>query len=76
MKPITQAYIMGIKEGRALLTACPGLDRVEILDILDNITSTLKRGFSGDVADMLRGERDFWKNQLKEGVKPCTLTNA
>ena len=65
MKNPTQAYIMGIKEGRALLTATPSLDRVDIMDIIDNLTSTLKRGFSGDVADMLRGERDFWKNQLK-----------
>lgn len=67
MKNPTQAYIMGIKEGRSLLTAEPSLDRVEILDIIDNLTSTLKRGFSGDVADMLRGERDFWKNQIKDG---------
>ena len=66
MQTITHAYILGIKEGRALLTATPDLDRTEIRDILDNITSTLKRGFSGDVADMLRGERDFWRNQLGE----------
>lgn len=65
MKPVSQAYILGIKEGRALLTATPDLDRADILDIIDNLTSTIKRGFSGDVADMLRGERDFWKNQLK-----------
>ncbi len=68
MKTTTQAYIMGIKEGRAMLTATPDLDRADMIDILDNITSTLKRGFSGDVADMLRGERDFWKNQLKQGA--------
>jgi len=68
MKPISQAYIMGIKEGRALLTAEPSFSRSEILDIIDNLTSTLKRGFAGDVADMLRGERDFWKNQLKGTV--------
>lgn len=66
MKNPTQAYILGIQEGRALLTATPDLDRADMIDILDNITSTLKRGWSAEVADMLRGERDFWKHQLGE----------
>lgn len=60
----TEAYIMGIKEGRQLLTANPDYTREDIQAIIANIKSTL-RGFSGDVAEMLRGERDFWVNQLK-----------
>lgn len=34
---------------------------------LANLESTIKRGFdaSSPVGQMLRGERDFWKNQLK-----------
>lgn len=64
-KTISQAYILGIKEGRALLKANPDFNRDDMMAILDNIKSTLKMGFASDVAEMLRGERDFWKHQLK-----------
>jgi hypothetical protein len=57
----TEAYIMGIKEGRELLKANPDID---IEAVIANIKSTLQ-GFTGEVAEMLRGERDFWINQLK-----------
>lgn len=63
---VPAAYIVGIKEGRSLLKANPDYKREDIQAIIANIKSTLK-GFSGDVAQMLRGELDFWNNQLKKG---------
>ncbi len=60
----SKAYIEGIKEGRQLLKANPNYTRDDIEAIITNVKSTLK-GFTGEVADMLRGERDFWINQLK-----------
>jgi hypothetical protein len=65
MNTVSAAYIMGIKEGRKLLQSNPDFTREDIQVIISNIKSTL-RGFSGDVAEILRGERDFWINQLKQ----------
>jgi hypothetical protein len=63
----SQAYILGITEGRQLLTSMGGAGKVDIEEmqaIIANLQDTLAQGFSGDVAAMLRGERDFWRNQL------------
>lgn len=64
MKTVSHAYITGIKEGRELLKQNPNYNCDDIQAIIENTNDTLK-GFTGDVADMLRGERDFWKHQLK-----------
>lgn len=60
-------YIEGIKEGRASFER-NGLAVAQ--DELSNLTSTIK-GFaaSNPVGQMLRGERDFWLNQLKRVSK-------
>jgi flagellin-specific chaperone FliS len=68
------SYVIGITEGRSLLTSMGGRDKVtikEMQEIITNLKSTLGQGFTGDVAAMLRGERDFWINQLsiKQGLK-------
>lgn len=69
MKTVSESYLMGIREGREYLKRfTPNLQ--DARDVLANIESTLRWGFSGggEVADMLRGERDFWRNQIKKGL--------
>jgi len=63
MKQISEMYIEGIKEGRLMFEKY-GIDDAK--EILKNLNNTIK-GFpaSSPVGQMLRGERDFWKNQLK-----------
>lgn len=59
----SQWYIEGIKEGRAWLEKY-GMEDAQA--VLDNLNSTIKRfAASSPVGQMLRGERDFWKNQLR-----------
>lgn len=63
MKTRTEAYLMGIEEGRCSLNNFDGDDAVEHVK---NLKATI-RGFpaSSAVGQMLRGERDFWTNYLK-----------
>lgn len=60
MRTVTAEYLMGIKEGREQL------DKISPQEAIDNLNRTIK-GFSASspVGQMLRGERDFWRNQLK-----------
>jgi len=61
----TSDYLMGISEGREMLRRCgPGIARAEF----DNLTRTI-RSFdsSSPVGQLLRGQRDFWRNQIKAG---------
>jgi hypothetical protein len=64
---VSPYYIEGIKEGRAALTK-HGMGIAH--DELRNLDSTIRRGFdaSSPVGQMLRGERDFWRNQLKRAA--------
>lgn len=66
MKTVSQEYLMGIKEGRQILKD-QGTDVVSIADRIDNLNRAIK-GFSASssVGQMLRGERDFWRNQAKK----------
>ena len=63
---VTEMYLEGIKEGRAMLTKYPDISAAEELD---NLNRTIE-GFaaSSPVGQMLRGERDFWRNQLKRAA--------
>jgi hypothetical protein len=63
MKTVSAEYLMGIKEGRSMLNK-HGASIAQ--EELDNLNRTIK-GFtaSSPVGQMLRGERDFWVNQLK-----------
>ncbi|MDB4726429.1 hypothetical protein OAF54_03240 [bacterium] len=64
----SQAYIDGIKEGRQYLNRFK-CNKHDMQDNIDNIKSTMK-GFSvGPVKDMLKGELDFWKAQIKKATK-------
>lgn len=67
MQSVTAEYIIGIKEGRERFAQ---YGFAIALDELSNLNSTIK-GFpaSSPVGQMLRGERDFWRNQLTRGKK-------
>jgi hypothetical protein len=70
MKPrtVTAEYVDGIREGRSYLRRFnPG--RAEMRELLANIESTLRGFRGGPVAEMLRGERDFWRNQMRTGTE-------
>ena len=60
---VSEMYLEGIKEGRASFKK-HGV--AVALDNLVNLNRTI-RGFgaSSPVGQMLRGERDFWINQLR-----------
>lgn len=60
---VTQEYLMGIREGRqALRTYGMGVAHAH----LDNLNRTIKNfDASSPVGQMLRGERDFWRKQIK-----------
>lgn len=64
MTEVTEYYLMGIREGRQHLEHEPNASPLEMLE---NLNSTIKRGFAANspVGQMLRGERDFWLNQMK-----------
>ena len=66
MRTVTEEYIMGVKEGREILEKY-GTENFSIQERIDNLKSTLK-GFSktSSVGQMLLGELDFWKNQVKK----------
>ena len=61
---LTQEYIDGICEGREYKKRF-NPDRQDIDRIIQNIRETMKMFSGGPVKDMLRGELDFWKNQIK-----------
>ncbi len=63
-KSVTAEYIEGIKEGRDYLKRFGADDAGAILD---NLNRTIE-GFDAQspVGQMLRGERDFWRNQIKK----------
>ena len=62
---ISAEYLAGIREGRERLTKYGA--ELTPADEIQNLRSTI-RGFaaSSPVGQMLRGELDFWKNQLKK----------
>lgn len=64
MDKITSEYLMGIKEGRESFVKYGVVD-ITISDRIDNLKRTLKEfSSSSPVGQMLRGELDFWRNQL------------
>lgn len=65
MRQVTQDYLNGIREGRAWLRKYGAVDAQTHLG---NLTATA-RAFDAQspVGQMLRGERDFWRNQIKKG---------
>lgn len=67
---VSESYVLGVKEGRSLYNSWVELHgqkpaRREIERIIDNLTAQLSRGFSREMCDHFRGERDFWRGRLK-----------
>ena len=65
MQTVSQHYINGISDAREEYEAY-GME--DAADRLANIESTLKRfaGADSEMGQYLRGERDFWRNQIKK----------
>lgn len=62
MHTVTESYLMGIREGRETLRRC-GMEVAQAE--IENLTRTCRMFDNGSpVGQMLRGERDFWKNQI------------
>ncbi len=64
---VSQAYLLGIREGRAMLRQLErdGMATIEtIRRALQNSRDCLELGFHGEARDAIKGERDFWSNQL------------
>ena len=64
MQTVTEAYIMGIKEGRSMLTNNPDMTVNDMQECLATC-ARLNKEHSQPMKDVFIGERDFWKNQIK-----------
>lgn len=64
MKTVSQEYILGIKEGRALLNSNPDFT-IQDMEECTESCKRLARDFSQPMKDVFKGERDFWLNQIK-----------
>jgi hypothetical protein len=62
MSTVSETYLMGIREGREFLKRYPDSDPQHEYEACRR---TLREGFSGVMAEFMRGERDFWKNRIK-----------
>lgn len=62
---ISQAYALGISEGRALLKENPGFTRADMQRCMENASDCM-RTHGGDMREAFKGQRDFWKNQIKK----------
>lgn len=63
MKTVSEEYLEGIREGRATLKS-EGM--AHAAEHLDNLNATCWRfDAQSPVGQLLRGERDFWRNQIK-----------
>lgn len=68
MEEVSTYYIEGIKEGRACLEK-HGVKDFTAEERLANLESAIKSfAASNPVGQMLRGERDFWKNQIRKAA--------
>ena len=64
MQTVTAEYLEGIREGRAWLRKYGADDAAALLDNLNRTCRMFDA--SSAVGQMLRGERDFWRNQVKK----------
>lgn len=65
-KSVTAEYLSGIREGRETFKR-EGMENAGAH--LDNLNRTIRSGFDAQspVGQHLRGERDFWINQIRKG---------
>lgn len=74
-RTVSAEYIMGIVEARKFWRHLPPEERVEMApDFLRNIKETMRAFSPGPVKDCLRGERDFWKHQIKRMKDDRSMT--
>lgn len=70
---ISQSYLLAIRDERALLNAMIARGEYEPAKdapaILANIREIMAQGFSGDMAEYMRGSRDFWIGQVSRIAK-------
>jgi len=69
MSQVTDEYLMGIRDGREYLKKFQP-DLFDMHMLLANIDMTLRQRLGREVSDHLRGERDFWKHQIKKSSNP------
>lgn len=62
---VTAEYLEGIREGRATFRAEGMANAAAHLDNLNRTAATFAA--SSPVGQLLRGERDFWRNQIRKG---------
>lgn len=70
---VSQAYLLGIRDERELLER----ERAEYerdplgfsREMLASVNLTRGQGFSGDMAEFMRGSRDFWRNQVSKSLQ-------
>lgn len=61
---VTQAYLLGIREGRETLAMFQREGMADCATIRAHLANCRAKGFSGDMAEFTRGERDFFARQL------------
>lgn len=69
-RTVTAEYLMGISEGRALLKAWQSEGLADVGELARASLDSLSRlcaqfDAQSPVGQMMRGERDFWRNQAK-----------
>lgn len=65
---VTHAYLMGIREGREFWQLLEREGRANLesaRECLGHVQECLAMGFTGEIRDMMRGERDFWQQRIK-----------
>lgn len=69
-KTVSEAYLMGIRDERELLQQDADEFARDPLAfskaMLASVRLTLNQGYSGDMAEYMRGSRDFWANQVRK----------
>lgn len=65
MTIISEAYILGIKEGRDYLRHNPGMTKEDMQSAMANCASNMAK-HSQPMKDLFKGQRDFWRNQVKK----------
>lgn len=60
----TGAYLDGVAEGRRLLKANPQIT-LDDMEAYERAAGICMRRHSDAMRDCFKGERDFWRNQIK-----------
>jgi len=68
MKTVSESYLLGIAEGRELLRQYGPWSRDDMQRMAENLHDLARQGFAPEMRDMFKGERDFWRNQLRKAA--------